>query len=195
MKDSGDWWFDRQYAAGATTDPSVNADMISPAFWMVKGSEFMITRSNDSSLTPLLQTSGDCLAGQTFRTKITSYGGFRNGKVWSSDRCLGSCSVQYGGQYKTTDGFQQAECSVGNIQGRNKIVFWCSYGVSPLEYVLKSIMMIGGGGSGWAHADHGIGITAKAKGSGTKYKYDFGNTANSLYPPPSQSYSLNLWIR
>ena len=169
--------------------------MISPAFWLVRGYEFRITRSDDSSHTPLLQTTGNCLGGQTFRSKITSYGDFRNGKFSSKHRCKGICTVQYGGQYKTTDGFQQAECSVGNIQSSNKIGFWCSYGVSPLEYVLKSIMMIGGGGSGCAHADHGIGITAKAKGSGTKYKYDFGNTANSSYPPPSQSYSLNLWIR
>ena len=169
--------------------------MISPAFWLVSGSEFRITRSDDSSHTPLLQTTGNCLGGQTFRSKITSYGDYRNGKVWSKHSCKGSCTVQYGGQYKKTDGFQLAECSVGNIQSSNKIGFWCSYGVQPQVYVFKSIMMIGGGGSGCAHADHGIGITAKAKGSGTKYKYDFGNTANSSYPPPSHSYSLNLWIR
>ena len=193
MKDSGDWWFDRQYAAGATTDPSVNADMISPAFWMVKGSEFMITRSNDSSLTPLLQTSGDCLAGQTFRTKITSYGGFRNGKVWSSDRCLGSCSVQYGGQYKTTDGFQQAECS-SNIQSSNKIGFWCDWDGGD-----GSVMMIGGGGSSCNRADHGIGITETNEASfvemrGGATEYDFGYEA-STGNAPTQSYSLNLWIR
>ena len=168
--------------------------MISPAFWLVSGSEFRITRSDDSSHTPLLKTTGNCLGGQTFRSKITSYGDFRYGKNWSKHRCLGSCTVQYGGQYKTTDGFQQAECS-SNIQNSNNIGFWCSYGISPLAYVLKSIMMIGEGGSGCAHADHGIGINAKEKGSGTKYKYDFGNTANSSYPPPFQSYSLNLWIR
>ena len=193
MKDSGDWWFDRQYAAGATTDPSVNADMISPAFWMVKGSEFMITRSNDSSLTPLLQTSGDCLAGQTFRTKITSYGGFRNGKVWSSDRCLGSCSVQYGGQYKTTDGFQQAECS-SNIQSSDKIGFWCDWDGGD-----GSVMMIGGGGSSCNRADHGIGVTEQDAASfvekdSSETEYDFGYGANAGNPP-TQSYSLNLWIR
>ena len=63
-------------------------------------------------------------------------------------------------------------------------------------WYLKSIMMIGGGDSGCAHADHGIGITAINKRSRTKYKYDFGNIANPSYKPtPSQSYSLNLWIR
>ena len=193
MKNSGDWWFDRQYAAGATTDPSVNADMISPAFWMVKGSEFMITRSNDSSLTPLLQTRGDCLAGQTFRTKITSYGGFRNGKVWSSDRCLGSCSVQYYGQYKTTDGFQQAECS-SNIQSSDKIGFWCDWDGGD-----GSVMMIGGGGSSCNRADHGIGVTEQDAASfvekdSSETEYDFGYDANAGNPP-TQSYSLNLWIR
>ena len=37
MYDNGNWWYDLQYAAGVTTDPSVNADMILPAFWMVRG--------------------------------------------------------------------------------------------------------------------------------------------------------------
>ena len=55
MKDSGDWWYDRRNAAGATTDPSVNADMFS-AFWMVKGREFKITRSDAPGHMPLLQT-------------------------------------------------------------------------------------------------------------------------------------------
>ena len=108
MRDDGLWWYDQDTSMGTTTDSSVNADMISPAFWMVRGSEFKITRSDDSSHTPLLQTTGNCLGGQTFRSKITSYGNFRNGKVWSSSRCLRSCTVQYGGQYKTTDGFQKA---------------------------------------------------------------------------------------
>ena len=195
MAESGDWWYDRRYASGATTDPSVNADMISPAFWMVKGGEFKISRSDDSSHTPLLQTTGNCLGGQTFRSKITSYGDFRNGKVWSSNRCLGSCTVQYGGQYKTTDGFQQAECS-SDIQRSNKIGFWCDWSADG------SVMMIGGGGSSCSRADHGIGITEKdspsfaARGSGYA-EYDFGynpaNGGDNSYS--SQSYSLNLWIR
>ena len=196
MKDSGDWWYDQKYAIGTTTDPSVNADMISPAFWRVKGRDFKITRSDDSSHTPMLQTTGNCLAGQTFRTKITSYGGFRNGKVWSSDRCLGSCTVQYGGQYKTTDGFQQAECS-SNIQSSNKIGFWCHYGGDG------SVMMIGGGGRDCNRADHGIGITEKDRASfveknSDETEYDFGCLpleGSGSQSQTSQSYSLNLWIR
>ena len=152
MHDDGKWWYDQQITVGATEDPSVNSDMISTAFWSVTGSEIKITRSDDPSHTPLLQTTGNCLGGQTFRSKITSYGDFRNGRVWANDQCLGNCTVQYGGQYQSTDGFQQAECS-GNIQSANKIGFWCdsSHGDG-------SVVMIGGGGS-CARADHGIGIT------------------------------------
>ena len=193
MIDSGDWWYDRRYASGATTDPSVNADMISPAFWLLKGREFKITRSDDSSHTPLLQTLGNCLGGKTFRSKITSYGDFRNGKVWSSDGCLVRCSVQYGGQYKTTDGFQQAECS-SNIQSRNYIGFWCDWDSGD-----GSVIMIGGGGKDCNRADHGIGITERGGASFVDYgtsetEYDFGYDANKGNAP-TQSYSLNLWIR
>ena len=193
MADSGDWWYDRRSASGATTDPSVNADMISPAFWLLKGREFKITRSDDSSHTPLLQTTGNCLGNQTFRTKITSYGDFRNGKVWSINRCLGSCTVQYGGQYKTTDGFQQTECS-SNIQSSNNIGFWCNWGSGD-----GSVMMIGGGGRHCNRADHGIGITETNEASfvelsGSETEYDFGYEAVTG-KAPTQSYSLNLWIR
>ena len=174
---------------GATYSPSVNSDMISPAFWLVSGREFKITRSDDPSHTPLLQTTGNCLAGQTFRSKITSYGDFRNGKVWASAQCLGSCIVQYGGQYKSTDGFQQAECS-GDIQSANTIGFWCDWGGGD-----GSVMMIGGGGSACSRADHGIGITEAGEarfGFTTSHEHDFGYNADLT---PSQSYSLNLWTR
>ena len=193
MKDSGDWWYDQRNAAGATTDPSANADMFSQAFWMVKGGEFKITRSDDPRHTPLLQTTGNCLKGKSFSSKITSYGNFRNGKVWSGDRCLGSCAVQYGGQYKTTDGFQQAECG-SDIQSSNKIGFWCDYSGGD-----GSVMMIGGGGKDCNRADHGIGITETDDASfvelgGGQIEYDFGYDAQTGNAP-TQSYSLNLWIR
>ena len=192
MLDCGSWWYDKQVAMGTTSSPSINADMISPAFWLVSGREFKITRSDDPSHTPLLQTTGNCLAGQTFRSKITSYGDFRNGKVWASDQCLESCTVLFGGQYKSTDGFQQAECS-GNIQSANNIGFWCEWSTGD-----GSVMMIGGGGSACGRADHGIGITETNAASfvesgGSATEYDFGYNANTA-KAPSQSYSLNLWI-
>ena len=192
LKHRGYWWYDQQVAMGTTYSPSINADMISPAFWLVSGREFRITRSDDPSHTPLLQTTGNCLAGQTFRSKITSYGDFRNGKVWASNQCLGSCMVQYGGQYKSTDGFQQAEC-VGNIQGASKIGFWCDWQDGD-----GSVMMIGGGGPGCYRADHGIGITETDAASFVEEEgqteYDFGYNATTD-TAPSQAYSLNLWIR
>jgi len=189
MFDSGRFWCFKINALGNTTSPSINADMISTAFWFVSGREFKITRSDDPNHTPLLQTTANCLAGQTFRSKITSYGDFTDGKVWASDQCLGSCTVQYGGRYKSTDGFQQAECS-GDIQSANNIGFWCDWSGDG------SVMMIGGGGSSCLVADHGIGITemdgASFVGQG-ETEDDFGYNAN-LTTKPSQGYALNLWI-
>ena len=192
MNDTGYWWYDQQVAMGTTNSPSINGDMISPAFWLVSGSGFKITRSDDPSHTPLLQTTGNCLAGQTFRSKITSYGDFRNGIAWATDQCLGNCTVQYGGQYNSTDGFQQAECSA-DIQSANRIGFWCDWRADG------SVMMIGGGGKACERADHGIGITETGGASfvdmGTSQtEYDFGYDAKNG-TAPSQSYSLNLWIR
>lgn len=57
-------------------------------------------------------------------------------------------------------------------------------------------MMFGGGGGGCRRADHGIGITEDNYGSfqssGSEPEYDFGYNADYS---PSNSYSLNLWIR
>ena len=193
MNDKGDWWYDRLTAFGAAVDPSVNADMIAPGFWLAKGTEFKITRSDDPYHTPLLETTGNCLRGQTFRSKITSYGNFRNGGVWSNDRCLGSCRVQYGGQYETTDGFKYAESNC-DIQRSSKIGFWCHYSTDG------SVMMIGGGGYRCGFTDHGIGITETDKASfvekgGSETEYDFGRSAYTGSSYVSSAYSLNLWIR
>ena len=189
MNDTGFWWYDRNSSFGITTDSSHNADMISPAFWLVRGNELKITRSDDHQHVALLQTIGNCLGGQTFRSKITAFGNFRNGAIWTSNRCLGNCIVQYGGQYTTTGGFKEATCK-GNIQGANAIGFWCDWSAGD-----GAVMMIGGGGSICARADHGIGITeanaASFYDAGTE-EYDFGEEADSAQ---DKTYSLNLWIR
>jgi hypothetical protein len=117
---------------------------------------------------------------------MTSYGNFRNGAVWASDMCLGSCPVTYGGQYQTTAGFQQHNCS-SDIQDSGFIGFWCDFGTGD-----GSVMMIGGGGSGCYRADHGIGITEKDAAQFGGLNVDFGDNADSNQP---SIYSLNLWVR
>ena len=188
MYNNGHWWYDKKHTSGDTSDPSINADMISSAFWVLRGSEFKISRSDDSQHTPLLQTTGNCLGGQTFRSKVTSYGDFRNGVVWASDRCLGNCTVQYGGLYQSTAGFLQATCS-GDIQGSRAIGFWCDWNGGD-----GAVLMIGGGGSSCSRADHGIGVTEANEASfvdSSQGESDFGNGASASSP----GYSLNLWIR
>lgn len=74
---SGNYWYD-ELATGSTTSPSTNADMISKAFYNVKGTKLKLTRSDDSHHNRLL-VAANCLTG-TFREKITSYGNFRYDK-------------------------------------------------------------------------------------------------------------------
>ncbi|XP_015751640.1 PREDICTED: uncharacterized protein LOC107331547 [Acropora digitifera] len=189
MKDSGEWWYDKSVGVGDIADPSANTDMLSPAFWLVRGRQFKITRNDDPQHTALLQTTGDCLGGKTFRAKITSYGNFRNGKVWASDDCQGNCTVQYGGQFQATDGFGQATCS-GSLQQASQVGFWCDWGDGD-----GAVLMIGGGGSSCGRADHGIAITEVGKASfletSGQGEHDFGNRAAATN---DKSYSLNLWI-
>ena len=200
MKDSVDYRYDQTSAVGQTTDPANNTDMISPAFWLVNGTEFKITRSDDPSHTALLQTTGRCLGGQTFRFKMTSYGDFRDGKVWASDACLGRCEVQYGGQYNDTEGFGWAECD-GSLQQRNKIGFWCDWSGNG------AVMTIGGGGGGGGceRAAHGIGVTDADEASlvhnqhgdvlSAEDEYDYGNWAWDVKPSLLPTYALNMWVR
>ena len=192
MKDNGEWWYDKNTTDGETADPSSNTDMISPAFWLASGNEFKITRSDDSQHTALLQTTGDCLGGQTFRSKIASYGDFRNGTTWRFDyRCLGNCTVQYGGQYETTKGFIRAKCN-GTILSADKIGFWCDRGTWD-----GSVMMIGGSGTGvCGRTIHGIGITVAIEPSffdNGRAEMDFGDSP--FTGDWTSNYSLNLWKR
>ena len=144
---------------------------------------------DDPQHSALLRTTGDCLSGKTFRAKITSYGNFRNGRVWASDDCQENCTVQYGGQFQATDGFGQASCD-GSIQKATQVGFWCDWGNGD-----GAVLMIGGGGKDFRRADHGITETNSASfrfteghGSG---EYDFGDGRASAR---SKTYSLNLWI-
>ena len=188
------WWKDRKDCKREATD---DQDMISPAFWLVGGNEFMITRSDDP-YTALLQTTDDCLGKQTFRDKIhTRYGGRRSGDL-IDNQCVSSCNVAYGGHYSETDGFEQANkngCSPVNLQTGNKIGFWCKYIDSAADdcHYNWAVMMIGAGGGRCSGADHEIGIGALTmKNNQNKTKnLDFGNTAEGS----PKSYSLNLWVR
>ena len=152
------------------------------------GSELKITRSDDANHTALLQSIGGCLGGMSFRQKMASYGDFRGGTWWVSRRCLGTYTVEYGGQYKTTRGFRQAGCD-GTLQSGNMIGFWCDRNHDD-----GSAIMIGGGGKYCARGHRGIGITGEnyprfLNGKG----YDFGD--NSYQGWITKNYSLNLWIR
>ena len=181
MQSSGSWWYDRTTSYGSVTSPSTNSDMISPAFWLVRGSYIKITRSDDSSNTALLYTRS-CTGGRTFRSFITSFGNFRYGSIWNSNACRGSCYSYFGGRYSSTWGFGQAHCS-SNLQSSSYLSFWCDWSSGD-----GSVMMIGGGGDSCRRADHGIGITEANEaqfGSG----YDFGDDS------PVTSFSLNLWIK
>lgn len=190
VKFSGSWWYDVTEAQGNSIDPSDNADMISPAFWLISGRNFKITRSDDALHTPLLQTTGDCLEGKSFRHKMLKYGFFRYGVVWARRRCQDDCEVNYGWPNETTYGFKQAKCD-GPLQSSNKIGFWCDWESGG------SVMMVGGGGGTCGGSDHGIGITEKNGGASfhnMEHKFDFGNDANPLNNGTTKNYSLNLWI-
>ena len=186
---NGQWnKYDMTDAKGKTTDPLDGEDMISPAFWLVRGKDFMITRSDDPHTAPLLQTTDDCLDERTFRDKIqTSEGGLKH------NQCGSSCNVRYGGQYETTEGFEQASengCSPANLQTGSKIGFWCSGYTADYNHNNWAVMMIGARGDGCPEADHGIGISRKI---GFWFRWeDFGNKADQS---PTKDYSLNLWVR
>ena len=183
------WWNDTKEAKGETTNPLDDMDMISPAFWLVGGNEFMITRS-DNPHTALLQTTDDCLGKQTFRDKIKTSldGGFE------TNHCKRSCEVTYEGNYKNTKGFQHASNShcPQSGQSRDKIGFWCKHCSKSPRHFTWAVMMIGAGGDISSRADHGIGIRRKAATEGAKgHNKDFGDNVEGQ---PIIDYSLNLWV-
>ena len=139
--------------------------------------------------TPLLETTGDCLGGQTFRAKITRYGNFRNGTVWASDSCQGNCTVQYAGPFQATDGFGEATCN-GSLQKATQVSFWCDWDDGD-----GAVLMIGGGGTYCGRADHWMALTEANPASfleGSQLEYDFVDEA--IFGSTSiKTYSLKLW--
>ncbi|XP_028518807.1 uncharacterized protein LOC110251682 [Exaiptasia diaphana] len=191
MRDDASWWYSLTTPQGDVNNPGVNQDMISAAFWLVKGNNIKITRSDDPHQTAaLLQTVSNCFSTQTFRSLISSYGHFTYGTAWASDQCRANCQVSYGGNYQTTNGFSQSQCS-SNIQSSNYIGFWCDWDKGD-----GAVMMIGGGGSGCNRADHGIAITEANAAAFSDFgggECDFGNDAQGEVC--TSTYSLNLWIK
>ena len=188
MQNSGSWWYDRTTSYGSVTSTSNNYDMISPAFWLVQGSDIKLSRSDDSSNRGLLITSS-CTGGRTFRSFITSFGNFRYSTTWNGNACRRSCHIHYyGGSFSSTNGFGQVHCLNSKIGGWNYLSFWCDWSNGD-----GAVMMIGGGGDSCNRADHGIGITEANEASfDTSFpQSDFGDDSGS----GTSSYSLNLWYK
>ena len=193
--DDATFWYDKMSNHGSTLSPSPNQDMISEAFWRAPANEIKITRSDDPTHTALLETTNNCLKGNTFRQFITSLGNFRNGAIWTlSNECLSSCEIKYGGQYQRTTGFDMHGCS-SDIQSSNYIGFWCNWSADG------AVMMIGGGGNACDRADHGIGITEENSvrfgGSESFLDFGYGPKRGPKYDESKiqKSYALNLWVR
>ena len=74
-KNSGEYWYDK-LELGRTTSPTTNSDMISKAFYNVRGRDIKLTRSDQSSH-PYLLNARNCFSQETFRNKVTSFGDFR----------------------------------------------------------------------------------------------------------------------
>jgi len=193
---SGALWYDRTDELGAVTDPTVNADAMSAAFFGVTATELRITRSDSISHNPLLTTTNNCLQGQSVRDKIASFGNLRS-QIWASDAVRGTCSAIFENEYQSTSGFKQVGASGCEIGDSNGISFFADWGNGD-----GAVIMIGGGGScgttGTYRADHGIGVTeANHAQFGLKdgitmgHVKDFGDDGNY----GDTAYSLNMWVR
>ncbi len=183
--DTGKYWYTRTTELGKPTTRNENKDALSQAFWSVKGTEFKISRTDRSTDAALLRTTGSCLGGKTFRDKIKAYGNFLTG-VWASNSVRGTCNAVLK-NYSGTSGFSYATCS-GNIGKPNSISFFSDWSSGD-----GAVLMIGGGGSSCARADHGIAVTeANSAMFGSSYtRKDFGEGS----PTGSTAYSLNLFVR
>jgi Stigma-specific protein, Stig1 len=193
MNNSGLYWYDAASEVGAATSRSATGDMISRGFWTVPADELKLSRTDNNDDAHLLLTVGGCLAGNTFRDHITSFGDFRDGAPWATNAALGMCAASLGSNFAQTQGFSQAQCS-GNIGAPSALSFWTHWGGSTGD---AAVMMIGGGGLGCDGADHGVGATgSNASGFATLApgfnESDFGDAAA---PQGTSSYAVNLLVR
>ena len=184
------WFTSRQRVSAEITFQSASQFVTPPLYQLWKIS---LTSRGKEVLRSIKQEKGQQRKGFSVADRSprpTSQVAARLGGWAGSNQCLGSCDVQYGGQYSSTEGFQQAQCD-GEIQTRNKVGFWCDWG---------AVMMIGGGGRSCDRADHGIGITEVSPASftgGSLAEYDFGynEDAGGDSHQPSPWHALNLWVR
>ena len=193
MLDTGEWWYKRTAAAGSPTARHINLDAFSPAFYQVAANEFKLARTDGPTDAHLLMTTDLCLGGATFRQHMTSFGNFQNSMFWAEDQVRGTCAVSLGGDWKSTNGFQFAQCS-GTIGGPDTISFWTDWSAFG-----GSVMLIGGaGGNSCEYADHGLGITDAASASfypglpGVQ-EDDFGSGGSDGLN--NDLYGLNLFVR
>ncbi|MBN2801446.1 MAG: hypothetical protein JXX28_20055, partial [Deltaproteobacteria bacterium] len=189
MRDDGGWWYTKVTEAGDPLSPTVNADMISQAFWTVTASEMRVTRSDNPTDAHLLMTTGTCLGGRSFRSKLTSYGVYTGSTAWASNAVRGTCAVSLGNNYSSTDGFQWATCA-SDIGAPRTVSFYSDWSSGD-----GAVMMFGGGGGSCSRADHGIGVTEANEASfgGISYssERDFGSDGGT----GATAYALNLWVR
>lgn len=191
MLDSGELWYDRVFETGEPTDPSLNEDAQSEAFWRVPANELRLTRSDELDSPTLFRTTSECLAGTNFRDLITSFGNFRNGAIWNNNAVAQTCLGVLEGHFATTSGFEFAECdnTAQYIGAPSSVSFWSAWSVGD-----GAVIMIGGGGNACSRADHGIGVTESNNASfddHSTYERDFGRDASQ----GATDYSLNLWVR
>jgi hypothetical protein len=199
---SGEWWFTKTSQVGAMKPDVHDDDMINPGFWLVKIREMKLARS-DKGNGFLLKTKKGCFDSITFREKLTNFGSYTNCKPWlSTNGVLGSCDVDYGGDYLSTVGFGGAICTQYTIGKPNRLSFFSKYGSDG------AVLMIGAGGEGCMgnEADHGIGLSEEggqfASDSKAYDQRDFGNQVEDQSTQDKKgangapvNYALNLFVR
>ena len=75
MAFSGAWWYDL-VASGSAASATENADMLSPAFSLVNGTDIKVSRTDDVNNSALMHAA-NCIAENSMRHKLSSFGNFR----------------------------------------------------------------------------------------------------------------------